>query len=230
MWPGPYGDGGSRKYLISSLDQSLKRLGVDYVDVFYSHRFDPDTPLEETMSALDSVVRQGKALYVGVSNYTATQTAEAAAILKSLGTPCVLHQPRYSIFDRWTEDDNLLDTLQTSGSGMAVFSPLAQGMLTNRYVKGIPEDSRAALAQFLKPAQISAQRLDQIIALNTIAEARGQTLAQMALSWVLRDGRVTSAIIGASRVEQIRDCAQASGRCDFDREELEQIDAVCSMH
>ncbi len=228
MWPGPYGDGGSRKYLISSLDQTLQRLGIDYVDVFYSHRFDPDTPLEETMGALDSIVRQGKALYVGISNYSTTQTVEAAAILKSLGTPCVLHQPRYSMFDRWIEDEGLLDTLHSNGIGMIAFSPLAQGMLTDRYLNGIPDDSRAALAQFLKPGEVSGQRLDQIVSLNAVAEARGQTLAQMALSWVLRDPRVTSTIIGASRVSQIEDCIQASGRSNFSEEELSQIDSICA--
>ncbi len=227
MWPGPYGDGGSRKYLISSLDQSLKRMGLEYVDVFYSHRYDPDTPLEETMGALDAIVRQGKALYVGISNYTAQQTAEAAAILESMGTPCLLHQPSYSLFDRWTESDELLDTLQSCGMGMIVFSPLAQGMLTNRYLNGIPEDSRAALAEFLTPGQINEQRLTQIKSLNAIAHDRGQTLAQMALSWVLRDPRVTSAIIGASRVEQIKDCVQASGRCEFTGEELNRIESIC---
>ncbi len=224
MWPGPYGEWGSRKYLLSSLDQSLKRLGLDYVDIFYSHRFDPNTPLEETMGALDAAVRQGKALYVGVSNYRSAQTAEAAAILRRLGTPALIHQPRYSMFDRWTEEDKLLDTLEAEGMGAICFSPLAQGLLTDRYLKGIPSDSRAAGGRFLTPSSITDDKLARVTALNALAEKRGQSLAQMALSWVLRDERMTSAVIGASRPEQVLDCLGALKNTSFSAEELAEID------
>ncbi|MDR3375156.1 MAG: L-glyceraldehyde 3-phosphate reductase [Ancalomicrobiaceae bacterium] len=224
MGPGPYGEWGSRKYLLSSLDQSLKRLGLDYVDIFYSHRPDPETPLEETMGALDSAVRQGKALYAGISNYRSEQTREAAAILKRLGTPCLIHQPRYSMFDRWTEADGLFDTLDEDGIGSIVFSPLAQGALTDKYLAGIPNDSRAAAGKWLSPSYLSEARLTQIRQLNEIAKRRGQSLAQMALAWVLRGGRVTSALIGASRPEQVIDCVHALDRPDFSSEELAEID------
>ncbi|MDR3495483.1 MAG: aldo/keto reductase [Ancalomicrobiaceae bacterium] len=207
MGPGPYGEWGSRKYLLSSLDRSLKRLGLDYVDIFYSHRFDPETPLEETMAALDSAVRQGKALYVGISNYRSEQTREAAAILKRLGTPCLIHQPRYSMFDRWTETDGLFDTLDEDGIGSIVFSPLAQGTLTDKYLAGIPTDSRAAAGKWLSPSYLSEARL-----------------AQMALAAVLRGGRVTSALIGASRPEQVVDCVKALDTREFSAEELAEID------
>ncbi len=225
MWPGPYGEWGSRKYLISSLDQSLKRMKLDYVDIFYSHRFDPNTPLEETMGALDAVVRQGKALYVGISSYNARRTAEAAAILKRLGTPCVIHQPSYSLLNRWIEEDGLLDTLDAEGIGSIVFSPLAQGMLTSKYLGGVPEGSRAAKkAPSFRDGFLSEQNLRHIAALNEIAAARGQSLAQMAIAWVLRGGRVTSALIGASRPEQVVECVAALERPDFTADELAAID------
>jgi L-glyceraldehyde 3-phosphate reductase len=224
MWEGPYGDWGSRKYLIASLDQSLKRMGLDYVDIFYSHRFDPETPLEETMGALDAVVRQGKALYVGVSSYTSAQTAEAAAILRRLGTPAVIHQPSYSMFNRWTEHDGLLDQLETEGMGCIAFSPLAQGMLTDRYLEGIPADSRAAGGRFLKTASITETNVARVRALQAVARRRGQTLAQMALAWVLRDPRMTSALVGASRPEQVRDAVGALANLPFTREELAEIE------
>ena len=225
MWPGPYGEWGSRKYLISSLDQSLKRMKLDYVDIFYSHRFDPNTPLEETMGALDAVVRQGKALYVGISSYNARRTAEAAAILKRLGTPCVIHQPSYSMLNRWIEEDGLLDTLDAEGIGSIVFSPLAQGMLTSKYLGGVPEGSRAAKkAPSFRDGFLSEQNLRHIAALNEIAAARGQSLAQMAIAWVLRGGRVTSALIGASRPEQVVECVAALERPDFTADELAAID------
>ncbi|PHR94244.1 MAG: L-glyceraldehyde 3-phosphate reductase [Robiginitomaculum sp.] len=226
MWPGPYGEWGSRKYVLASLDQSLTRMGLDYVDIFYSHRFDPDTPLEETMGALDTAVRQGKALYVGISSYSAEQTREAARILKELGTPCIIHQPRYSIFDRWTEDDALFDATEETGMGSIVFSPLAQGTLTNKYLGGIPSGSRASGNGFLKESDLTQDKLNQIQALDDIAKARGQTLAQMALAWVLRDSRVTSALIGASRPEQVIDCVAATQTPDFNAEELAKIDAI----
>lgn len=226
MWPGPYGEWGSRKYVLASLDQSLKRMGVDYVDIFYSHRFDPDTPLEETMGALDTAVRQGKALYAGVSSYTAAQTREAVRILKELGTPCIIHQPRYSIFDRWTEDDNLFDATEEAGMGSIVFSPLEQGMLTNKYLGGIPAGSRASENMFLKETDLTQARLDQITALDAMARDRGQSLAQMALAWVLRDKRVTSALIGASRPAQVVDCVEAINTPDFTTEELATIDKI----
>ena len=223
MWPGPYGDRGSRKYLMASLDQSLQRMGLDYVDIFYSHRFDPETPLEETMGALDAAVRQGKALYVGISSYSAAKTAEAAAILRRLGTPCVIHQPSYSMLNRWVED-GLLEVLEHEGIGCIAFSPLAQGMLTSKYLKGIPGDSRVALGGALSQDMITEAALANIRALNGIAKRRGQTLAQMAIAWVLRDARVTSALIGASRAEQIRDCVGAIAGPAFTMEELTEID------
>ncbi|MCX8508506.1 MAG: L-glyceraldehyde 3-phosphate reductase [Rhodobacteraceae bacterium] len=224
MWPGPYGDHGSRKYLLASLDQSLRRMGLDYVDIFYSHRFDPLTPLEETMGALDSAVRQGKALYVGISNYTAEQTARAAAILKGLGTPAILHQPSYSMMNRWTESDRLLDRLGAEGMGCICFSPLAQGMLTTKYLNGIPEGSRAARKDSLSPDVLTPSVIASLAALNDMAAARGQTLAQMALAWVLRDPRLTSALVGASRPEQVVDSVGALRNLSFTAEELAQID------
>lgn len=224
MWPGPYGEWGSRKYLLSSLDQSLKRMGLDYVDIFYSHRFDPDTPLEETMGALDQAVRSGKALYAGISSYNSQRTREAVAILKDLGTPCLIHQPSYSMINRWVEDDGLLDTLDDLGIGSIVFSPLAQGMLTDKYLKGVPEGSRASQGKSLRSEFLSEDNIERIRALNRIAEKRGQTLAQMAIAWVLRGGRVTTALIGASRPEQVEDCVGALAAPDFTREELAEID------
>ena len=224
MWPGPYGEWGSRKYLIASCDQSLKRMGLDYVDIFYSHRFDPDTPLEETCGALDHIVRSGRALYVGISSYNSQRTREAAAILKDLGTPCLIHQPSYSMLNRWVEDDGLVDTLEDLGIGSIVFSPLAQGMLTTKYLGGIPDDSRAAQNHFLKRDFIRPSIIDNIRKLNEIAEKRGQTLAQMAIAWVLRGDRITSALIGASRSSQIVDCVKALDNLDFTAEELKQID------
>ncbi len=226
MWEGPYGDWGSRKYLLSSLDQSLKRMGLEYVDIFYHHRPDPDTPLEETMGALDQAVRQGKALYVGLSNYSAEQTQKAVDILKQLGTPCLIHQPSYSMFNRWIED-GLLEVLEKEGIGCIAFSPLAQGMLTDKYLKGIPEDSRAAKPHgYLKEREITEERLNKIRKLNQLAEERGQTLAQMALAWILRDGRVTSVLIGASKVSQIEENAAALNNLDFTQEELKRIDVI----
>ncbi|MCW6506452.1 L-glyceraldehyde 3-phosphate reductase [Lichenifustis flavocetrariae] len=224
MWPGPYGEWGSRKYLLSSLDQSLQRMDLDYVDIFYSHRFDPETPLEETMGALDSAVRQGKALYVGISSYNAQRTREAAAILKRLGTPCLIHQPSYSMLNRWVEKDGLLDTLEQEGIGSIVFSPLAQGLLTDRYLNGVPKDSRAAEGRFLKQSMLTEDNLRRVQGLDAIARERGQTLAQMAIAWVLRDGRVTSALIGASRPEQILDCVGAVKNLTFSDSELKAID------
>jgi L-glyceraldehyde 3-phosphate reductase len=223
MWPGPYGDGGSRKYLLSSLDQSLDRIGLDYVDIFYSHRSDPDTPLEETMGALDTAVRQGKALYAGISSYSAAKTAKATAILRELGTPLLIHQPSYSMLNRWIEDE-LLDTLGELGIGCIVFSPLAQGMLTDKYLGGIPEGSRASLHKTLSPDLITDDTLEKIRGLNEIASARGQSLAQMALAWALRDRRVTSALIGASSVEQLEANVAALDRLDFTDDERAAID------
>ncbi|MDX6470102.1 MAG: L-glyceraldehyde 3-phosphate reductase [Gaiellaceae bacterium] len=223
MWPGPYGDHGSRKYLLSSLDQSLRRMGLDYVDIFYSHRFDPDTPLEETMGALDSAVRQGKALYVGISSYSPAKTREAAAILRDLGTPLLIHQPSYSLLNRWIEG-GLLDALTDVGAGCIVFSPLAQGMLTDKYLNGIPEESRAARDGSLSPELLSDEALARIRSLNEIAQGRGQSLAQMALAWTLRDPRVTSTLIGASSVEQLEANVGALERLDFSPEELAEID------
>lgn len=224
MWPGPYGEWGSRKYLISSCDQSLARLGLDYVDIFYSHRFDPDTPLEETMLALDQIVRSGKALYVGISSYNSQRTREAVAILESLGTPCLIHQPSYSMINRWIEEDGLLDTLDELGVGSIVFSPLSQGMLTDKYLDGIPDESRAARGKSLRMEFLNERNIGNIRALNEIAAARGQTLAQMAIAWALRGGRVTSALIGASRPEQIDDCVNALDNMAFTDEELARID------
>lgn len=224
MWPGPYGEWGSRKYLLSSLDQSLKRLGLDHVDIFYSHRFDPSTPLEETMGALDAAVRQGKALYVGISSYNAQRTREAAAILRRLGTPAIIHQPSYSMINRWVEEDGLLGALESEGMGSIVFSPLAQGMLTDKYLRGIPEGSRAAAGKSLRQSFLTDDNLARIRALNDIAGRRGQSLAQMAIAWVLRDPRVTSALIGASRPEQVEDCVAALDRLEFTAEELAEID------
>jgi L-glyceraldehyde 3-phosphate reductase len=224
MWPGPYGEWGSRKYLIASCDQSLKRMGLDYVDIFYSHRFDPDTPLEETMGALDRIVRSGRALYAGISSYNSERTRQAAAILKELGTPCLIHQPSYNMLNRWVERDGLKDTLRELGIGSIAFTPLAQGMLTRKYLNGIPQDSRAAQDKSLDPAMLSERAIENIRALNAIAERRGQTLAQMAIAWVLRDGGITTALIGASRPSQVEDCAGAVGNLDFTPEELAEID------
>ncbi len=224
MWPGPYGEWGSRKYLIASCDQSLKRMGLDYVDIFYSHRFDPDTPLEETMMALDQIVRSGRALYAGISSYNSSRTREAVAILESLGTPCLIHQPSYSMINRWVEDDGLLDTLEELGIGSIVFSPLAQGMLTNKYLDGKPEGSRATQGKSLDPDFLNEKNIANIRALNDIALRRGQTLAQMAIAWVLRGGRVTTALIGASRPEQVEDCVGAINKLDFSDDELAEID------
>jgi L-glyceraldehyde 3-phosphate reductase len=223
MWPGPYGEWGSRKYLLSSLDQSLQRMGLDYVDIFYSHRFDPETPLEETLGALDSAVRQGKALYAGISSYSAEKTREAAAILRELGTPLLIHQPSYSLLNRWIEPE-LLDVLGDEGIGCIVFSPLAQGMLSDKYLEGIPADSRAGREASLSPSLITDEALEKIRALNEIAQGRGQSLAQMALAWVLRDSRVTSALAGASRVEQLEANVAALERLDFTDAELEEIE------
>jgi L-glyceraldehyde 3-phosphate reductase len=226
MWEGPYGDFGSRKYLISSLDQSLKRMDLDYVDIFYHHRPDPETPLEETMTALDHIVRSGKALYVGISNYRAPQAKEAIAILKQLGTPLLIHQPRYSMFDRWIED-GLQDVLEEGGVGSIVFSPLEQGLLTNKYLGGIPKDSRAAGASvFLNEGSITPEKLDKVRRLNDIALERGQSLAQMALAWVLRGDRVTSVLIGASRVAQLDDNVAMLKRLDFSADELSRIENI----
>ena len=226
MWPGPYGDWGSKKYLVASLDQSLKRMGLEYVDIFYHHRPDPNTPLEETMAALDLIVRQGKALYVGISNYKAEETAQASAILKQLGTPCVIHQPKYSMFERWVEG-GLLDTLEQEGIGCIPFSPLAQGLLTNKYLKGVPEDSRAAKPHgFLKTAMITPEKLEQIQQLNTLAQERGQSLAQMALSWILKDHRVTSVLVGASRPAQLLDSLECLKNTNFSAEELAKIETI----
>jgi L-glyceraldehyde 3-phosphate reductase len=224
MWPGPYGQGGgSRKYLLASLDQSLARMGVDYVDIFYSHRFDPDTPLEETMGALDSAVRAGKALYAGISSYSGERTREAVAILRELGTPLLIHQPSYSMLNRWIEED-LLDVLGETGVGCIAFSPLAQGMLTDKYLDGIPDDSRAAQGKSLAPDLLTEQSLRHVRALHEMAAGRGQSLAQMALAWALRDGRVTSVLIGASSVAQLDDSLGALDTLAFDDEELGRID------
>jgi L-glyceraldehyde 3-phosphate reductase len=225
MWPGPYGNWGSRKYLLASLDQSLGRMGLDYVDIFYSHRPDPETPLEETMGALDSAVRQGKALYAGISNYTGAQTREAAAILRRLGTPLLIHQPSYSMLNRWIEDD-LLDVLGADGVGCIVFSPLSQGVLTDRYLAGIPPGSRASRPGTLAAESLDDQLLVKIRALNELARARGQSLAQMALAWTLRDPRVTSAVPGASSVEQLEQNLAALDRLDFGADELAAIERV----
>ncbi|GAA0496823.1 glyceraldehyde 3-phosphate reductase [Paractinoplanes deccanensis] len=226
MWPGPYGEWGSRKYLVSSLDQSLKRLGLDYVDIFYHHRPDPDTPLEETMGALDAVVRAGKAQYVGLSNYTSEQTAAAAAILRDLGTPLLIHQPSYSILNRWIEKDNLLDTLETAGAGCIAYSPLQQGLLTDRYLGGIPDDSRVRTSVFLNESDLDNATLGRIHALNDIAKRRGQSLAQMALAWALRDERMTSLIIGASSVEQLENNVAAIDNLPLSDDEIGAIDGT----
>ena len=223
MWDGPYGEWGSRKYLISSLDQSLKRMGLEYVDIFYSHRFDPATPLEETMGALDSAVRSGKALYAGISSYGPDQTREAVAILKSMGTPCLIHQPSYSMLNRWVED-GLLNVLDEEGIGCIAFSPLAQGLLTDKYLKGVPKRSRAAIGDSFSTDLLTDQNLANVRGLNDIAAERGQTLAQMAIAWVLRDPRVTSALVGASRWKQIEDLLQALENTAFSDEELAAID------
>ncbi len=226
MWPGPYGEWGSRKYLVSSLDQSLRRLGLDYVDIFYHHRPDPDTPLEETMTALDAVVRAGKAQYVGISNYSSAQTTAAAAILKDLGTPLLIHQPSYSILNRWTEKDHLLDTLETAGAGCIAFSPLQQGLLTDRYLGGIPDDSRVRTSTFLNESDLDPATMGRIRALNDIAGRRGQSLAQLALVWALRDPRMTSLIIGASSVEQLENNIAALDHPDLSADELNEIDGT----
>ncbi|OYU37991.1 MAG: L-glyceraldehyde 3-phosphate reductase [Pseudorhodobacter sp. PARRP1] len=225
MWSGPYGEWGSRKYLIASCDQSLKRMGLDYVDIFYSHRFDPETPLEETMMALDHIVRSGRALYVGISSYSAERTREAHAILKELGTPCLIHQPSYNMLNRWVETDGLKDTLKELGIGSIAFVPLAQGLLTNKYLNGIPEGSRAAQDKSLHPSVVK-KAIESVKKLNEMAQARGQTLAQMAIAWVLRDGGITSALIGASKSSQIVDCVGAIRNLDFTAEELAAIDAI----
>ena len=223
MWPGPYGDWGSRKYLLASLDQSLARMGLDYVDIFYSHRADPDTPLEETMGALATAVTSGRALYAGISSYSAERTAQAAAILRQLGTPLLIHQPSYSMLNRWVED-GLLDTLAAEGAGCIAFSPLAQGVLTGKYLAGVPAGSRASQGGSLTPDQLSEDNLARVSGLNEIARGRGQSLAQMALSWVLRDQRVTSALIGASSVAQLEENLAAAGKAEFTPEEIAAID------
>jgi L-glyceraldehyde 3-phosphate reductase len=226
MWDGPYGDWGSKKYLVSSLDQSLKRMGLEYVDIFYHHRPDPETPLEETMDALDLIVRQGKALYAGISNYPADEADKAINILQRLGTPCLIHQPKYSMFVRWAED-GLLDVLEKNGVGCIPFSPLAQGLLTDKYLQGIPEDSRAAKSTgFLQKSQITPEKINQIERLNEIALKRGQTLAQMALAWLLKDNRVTSVLIGASRPEQLADSLKCLDNIEFSTEELGKIEEI----
>ncbi|HLN52235.1 MAG TPA: L-glyceraldehyde 3-phosphate reductase [Lentimicrobium sp.] len=225
MWPGPYGDGASRKYLMSSIDQSLRRMKIDYVDIFYSHRPDSNTPIEETMSALIDIVRQGKAIYVGLSNYNPQQTTRAAEILRQGGVECLIHQPRYSMFDRWVEG-GLLDVLEQNGIGCIVYSPLAQGLLSDRYLKGIPVGSRASKAHFLKPESITPEKLQKIKSLNTIAQNRGQSLAQMALAWVLKDHRVTSVLIGASCIQQIDDNLQALKNMEFLPEELAAVERI----
>ncbi|MFJ5518629.1 L-glyceraldehyde 3-phosphate reductase [Streptomyces griseoluteus] len=227
MWPGPYGEWGSRKSVLSSLDQSLTRMGLDHVDIFYSHRFDPETPLEETMGALHSAVQQGKALYVGVSNYSAEQTREAARILGELGTPLLIHQPRYSILDRRPEEEGLLDTLDELQVGSIVYSPLEQGLLTGRYLDGIPDDSRAASdSPFLRSDAVTEDLVGRLRALNEIAASRGQTLAQMALAWVLRGGRITSALVGASSTKQLEDSVGAIRNLEFDEDDVARIDAA----
>jgi L-glyceraldehyde 3-phosphate reductase len=226
MWDGPYGDWGSKKYLVASLDQSLKRMGLEYVDIFYHHRPDPETPLEETMAALDLIVRQGKALYAGISNYPADKAEQAIKMLKEMGTPCLIHQPKYSMFERWVEN-GLLDVLEREGVGCIPFSPLAQGLLTNKYLHGIPEDSRAARSTgFLQVSHVTDEKLNKIKQLNAIAEERGQTLAQMALSWILKDNRVTSVLIGASRPEQLTDSLKCLDNITFSTEELNRIEEI----
>lgn len=224
MWPGPYGEWGSRKNLIASCDQSLKRMGLDYVDIFYSHRFDPDTPLEETMGALDHIVRSGRALYVGISSYNSERTRQAVAILKDLGTPILIHQPSYNMLNRWIESDGLKAQLLSLGIGSIAFTPLAQGLLTNKYLKGIPAGSRALQDKSLDQSSLSAATIENLNNLNQIAESRGQTLAQMAIAWVLRGGEITTALIGASSPQQVRDCVGAVDNLDFSVKELELID------
>ena len=224
MWPGPYGEWGSRKYLIASCDQSLKRMGLDYVDIFYSHRFDPETPLEETMGALDHIVRSGRALYVGISSYNSEKTREAAAILDELGTPCLIHQPSYNMLNRWVETEGLKKVLHELGIGSIAFTPLAQGMLTSKYLNGEPEGSRATQGKSLLDGFLNDESLGNIRKLNDIAERRGQTLAQMAIAWVLRDEGITSALIGASKPEQVIDCVQATANLHFTESELAEID------
>ena len=226
MWPGPYGEWGSRKYLIASLDQSLRRMGLDYVDIFYSHRPDPETPLEETMRALDQIVRSGKALYVGISNYPVDMTRKAATILRDLGTPCLIHQPKYNMFERWIED-GLLRTLQSERMGCIVFSPLAQGLLTDRYLQGIPKNSRAGKPHgFLRPAQITEEKLAKVRKLNDLARGRNQTLAQVALAWVLRHPQVTSALVGASSVAQLKDAVDSLKNLALSPEELRSVEGI----
>jgi L-glyceraldehyde 3-phosphate reductase len=226
MWPGPYGNFGSRKYLISSLDQSLQRMGLDYVDIFYHHRPDPETPMEETMGALDHIVRQGKALYVGISQYSAEETLKATNILKALGTPCLIHQPRYSMLDRWVED-GLLDVLENEGVGAIAFSPLKQGILTDKYLAGFPEDSRAVKdGRYLKTEQIDKELISKVSRLNEIALSRGQSLAQMAIAWLLKDNRITSVLVGASRTEQLLDSLKALDNKEFSEETLIKIEAI----
>jgi L-glyceraldehyde 3-phosphate reductase len=226
MWPGPYGDFGSRKYLIASLDQSLKRMGLEYVDIFYHHRPDPETPMEETMGALDYIIRSGRALYVGISMYNPQQTHRAAKLLRDLGTSCLIHQPNYSLFDRWVED-GLLDVLEEEGIGCIVFSPLDQGMLTDRYLQGIPDDSRAARPQgFLTREDVTEEKVAKVRKLNELAKARGQSMAQMALAWVLRDKAVTSALVGASRVSQVEDSVAALEKLEFTKDESKAIDGI----
>ena len=225
MWPGPYGEWGSRKYLVASCDQSLKRMGLQYVDIFYSHRFDPETPLEETMGALDYIVRSGRALYAGISSYSPEQTARAAKILRELGTPCLIHQPSYSMFNRWIED-GLLEVLDEEGMGCIVFSPLAQGLLTNKYLNGIPEGSRASKHTSLDPEAITQAKVDKVRKLNEIANARGQSLAQLAVAWTLRHKQVTSSLIGASKVSHVEEAVAASKKATFSASELAAIEAV----
>ena len=228
MWPGPYGEWGSKKYITASLDQSLKRMNLDYVDIFYSHRFDPNTPLEETMGALDQIVRSGKALYVGISSYNSEKTRQAEKILKELGTPCLIHQPSYNLFNRWVEEDNLLGTLNDLGIGSIAFTPLAQGMLTNKYLNKIPAKSRANQGKSLDKDKITPELIQALNELNDIAANRGQSLAQMSIAWVLRNGNVTTALIGASKSEQVEDCVGAVKNLDFNAAELLQIDAIAS--
>lgn len=224
MHPGPYGEWGSRKYLISSCDQSLKRMGLDYVDIFYSHRYDPDTPLEETMGALDQIVRSGKALYAGISSYNSERTKQAVAILKDLGTPCLIHQPSYNMLNRWVETDGLKDTLKEEGVGSIAFTPLAQGMLTNKYLNGVPKNSRATQGKSLQESFLTDEAISNVKSLNEIANGRGQTLAQMAIAWVLREGGITTALIGASKPSQVEDCVGAINNLDFTADELTEID------
>ena len=226
MWPGPYGEWGSRKYLIASCDQSLKRMGLDYVDIFYSHRFDPETPLEETMGALDHIVRSGRALYVGISSYNSQRTKEAVAILNDLGTPCLIHQPSYNMLNRWVEADGLLDSLDDLGIGSIAFTPLAQGLLTNKYISDIPQNSRALQGKSLDKDKLTGELIGNLRVLNDLAQSRNQTLAQMALAWVLRGGRVTTALIGASSAQQVIDCAQAVENLEFTDAQLAEIDLL----